>query len=82
MAMTAAELQEWLENVVSKEGDDALIAIDEGGLALRQVNDPVVYIEIGGFPERENCLECPCRGLADCGYENCAAYSQSRGGRK
>ena len=47
MAATCGEIMEWLETL----NDDDLVAIDDGGLCLCVVDDPDVYLEVGGIPE-------------------------------
>jgi hypothetical protein len=47
MAMSVAEIMEWLETF----DDDDMIGIDDGGLALRPVNAQELYCEVGGIPE-------------------------------
>lgn len=57
MAMEKSELQEWLNTLP----DDAVIAVDDGGLTLVQVGTGgKTYCEVGGEPYV--CLECdwPC----------------------
>jgi hypothetical protein len=49
MAATKKEIQEWLDYF----DDDDLFGVDEGGLALRSVDNPRAYFEIGGIPEEE-----------------------------
>ena len=49
MAMHKAEIIEWLNTL----DDEALVGIDDGGLSLVVVGDPVPYCEIGGIPEDE-----------------------------
>lgn len=49
MAITVKELGDWLTTLQ----DDDLVAIDDGGLVLQSVENPEVYIEIGGIPEEE-----------------------------
>lgn len=45
--MSAGEIREWL----SQFEDDAMVAVDEGGLTLVYVNDEDIYCEVGGTPE-------------------------------
>lgn len=50
MAMTVEEVMLWLNNWA----DDALVAIDDGGLALVLVGqEDAAYLEVGGIPEDE-----------------------------
>lgn len=49
MAMTVREVKEWLDSL----GDEDLIGIDEGGLALQSIGRIGIYLEIGGIPEGE-----------------------------
>lgn len=50
MAENAADIIEWLRDV-SNGRQVTMIGIDDGGLALRVVDHPEVYYEIGGIPE-------------------------------
>jgi hypothetical protein len=49
MAMTVSEIKEWLDSLPA----DALVGIDDGGLALQQIGAEA-YLEIGGIPEDGN----------------------------
>lgn len=49
MAITARTLKKWAKTLEN----DALVAIDEGGLILRLVDDESAYLEIGGVPDEE-----------------------------
>ena len=53
MAITVGELREFMDSL----DDDAVVAIDEGGLCLVIVkgepSDAYEYIEIGGIPDEE-----------------------------
>jgi hypothetical protein len=44
--MRSKEIQDWLDTL----GDDAEVAIDDGGLMLVLVDNPDVYLEVGGVP--------------------------------
>ncbi len=44
MAVNVKTLRDWLGTLNA----DSDVAIDEGGLILKAVDDPGVYIEIGG----------------------------------
>lgn len=65
MGMVAKDVKEWLNTVP----DDHLIAIDDGGMLLVDVDEKEddVYLEIGGIPdeEEEPEMHCPCGNL-DC----------------
>ena len=50
MAMTKAEIVEWL----SSFDDDDNVAIDDGGLTLVVIGDPISYLEIGGIRDEED----------------------------
>ena len=45
--MTVREVTDWLNTM----SDLNHVAIDDGGLSLVMVEDPAIYIEIGGIPE-------------------------------
>lgn len=47
MAASVSEIVEWLKTL---HPDDE-VGIDDGGLALRSMNEPDAYLEIGGMPE-------------------------------
>jgi hypothetical protein len=49
MAMKACEICEWLSGL----GPSRLVGVDDGGLTLKCVERPDVYLEIGGLPEEE-----------------------------
>jgi hypothetical protein len=51
----ASELRKWLDSL--PEG--AWVAIDDGGLALRELADPETYCEVGGIPYDAEAEECP-----------------------
>ncbi len=44
--ITAGEIRKWLEHA----SDDRMIAIDEGGMCLVAVDNPLAYLEVGGVP--------------------------------
>ena len=46
--MKARGVREWLATL----GDDAEVAIDDGGLMLVLVDNPDVYLEVGGVPRK------------------------------
>jgi hypothetical protein len=50
MAMSVAEIREWLDTL----NENDLVGVDEGGLCLEVVDNPGVYLEIGGIPEGED----------------------------
>jgi hypothetical protein len=50
MAITVKELREWLGCITD---EDTLLAIDEGGLTLYEIDHPEYYTEIGGNPDGE-----------------------------
>jgi hypothetical protein len=47
MAMSKAEIQQWLDNLP----EDVGVGINEDGLTLQVVNNPDLYLEVGGLPE-------------------------------
>jgi hypothetical protein len=46
--MRAKEVQGWLATL----GDNADVAVDDGGLMLVFVDNPDVYLEVGGVPRK------------------------------
>ena len=54
MAITLAELKEWVE-LISRDAvaQSDLIAIDDGGLTLIVQCDPGIYLEVGGEREED-----------------------------
>ena len=44
--MNAGQVREWLAGL----NDDTDVAIDDGGLMLVLVDNPDVYLEVGGVP--------------------------------
>lgn len=49
--MKAKELKDWLKTMA----DDTLVAIDDGGLAIVNCENPEGdYIEVGGIPEEDD----------------------------
>lgn len=44
--MRSKEIQDWLATL----GNDAEVAIDDGGLMLVLLDNPDVYLEVGGMP--------------------------------
>lgn len=47
MAIPVREITEWLEGL----DEDQLVGVDEDGLTLQAVEDPDIYLEVGGIPE-------------------------------
>lgn len=52
--MKATELKRWLGSI----SDDSFVAIDEGGLALVELDENGIetdaYLEVGGIPEADD----------------------------
>ena len=46
--MNAGQVREWLAGL----NDDTDVAIDDGGLILVLVDNPDVYLEVGGVPRK------------------------------
>lgn len=65
MAMTVREIRQWLSHL---EAEDE-ICIDDGGLAIQLVDDPGVYLEVGGDPRfNEDPVEDETPGQDDDKY--------------
>lgn len=47
MAISVKELKDWLAEWCD---DGEMIGIDDGGLTLQTINEPIASIEIGGIP--------------------------------
>ncbi len=54
MAMAASDIKEWLDTL----GEDVAVGIDDGGLCLLSVDDPDIYLEIGGMPDSDGNDAC------------------------
>lgn len=59
--MSVTEVREWLASLP----DDAMVAVDDGGLCLQLVSDESVYCEVGGLPDHECDEDCE---LNSCGF--------------
>jgi hypothetical protein len=51
--MTVREVAAWLDSLDGEQH----VAVDEGGLTLVVVEDPDVYLEVGGLPDEEEADE-------------------------
>jgi|WetSurMetagenome_2_1015567.scaffolds.fasta_scaffold194501_3 hypothetical protein len=47
MSIEKQVLRRWIESI----SDNQEIAIDDGGLTLIVVDNPKIYLEVGGIPE-------------------------------
>lgn len=54
MAMIVSEIKEWLDSLPA----NAVVGIDEGGLALQQVGAEA-YLDVGGIPKDESAGQLP-----------------------
>lgn len=75
MAMSKQDILNWINTIP----DNSEIGIDEGGLTLQVINDPEVYLEVGGIPEEDTYSEDnphPTYPYEDYVYEICAGSTK------
>lgn len=67
MSITRQALINWLNSLP----DNSEVGIDEGGLTIQLINDPTVYLEVGGTPTTEEGSTIkPIAVCGACGKDN------------
>lgn len=66
MSISRQALIQWLSSLPY---DNSEVGIDEGGLTIQLIDDPTVYIEVGGTPE-EGSTKKPVAVCGACGKDD------------
>lgn len=56
MSISAKELKQWINSLPN----NSHVGIDDGGLTLQIIDNPEIYLEIGGLPENDNNATTYC----------------------